>query len=151
MALLNMRKTRKIKAIGHIRRLMSTYGAEAKNKYRIRILGDFPPDEDEYYITSGGKIKWKKKNMTEKLEHKGLPVEGYKPNQPKENVDLVNEGKRIEERVLRYIEKVEAYNQERSGGDPRMSAVGRTQIQLGFMAVFRSVFTPQRINLPEDF
>lgn len=87
--------------------------------------------------------------MTEEHAHKGLPVHGYKPTQSAAAVELVNKGKQIEERVLRYIEEVEGFLKE-NPGDPRMTSVGRTQIQLGFMAVFRSVFNPQRINLPED-
>lgn len=144
-----MRKTNKARPVGHVQQIIDTYG-RSTNKYRIRVMGDFPLTDNEPEFYSNGKLKRKK--MTEEVhEHKGLPVEGYKATQSKANVDLVNEGKQIEERVLRYIEKVQAFNIERSGGDPRMSVIGRTQIQLGFMAVFRSVFEPQRISLPEDF
>lgn len=80
----------------------------------------------------------------------GLPVKGYRPTQSQAAIDLVNEGKQIEERVLRYIEKTEKFVDDH-GGDKRFSAIGRTQIQLGFMAVIRGIFNPGRINLPEDF
>ena len=32
----------------------------------------------------------------------------------------------------------------------RFAAVGRTQMQLGWMMVIRAIFNPQRIKLPED-
>ncbi len=80
---------------------------------------------------------------------KGLPVKGYAATQSQQAIDFVNRGKEIEERILRYIEEAEAYVKA-YGGDARFAAVGRTQIQLGFMAVFRSVFNPRRIKLPED-
>ena len=147
MALRNMRK--RAKAVGHIAKILKRYGKT--NRYRIRIVDNIPGPQDEVYLSSSGKPIVRKKKMTEEVHaHKGLPVAGYKPTQSKANVDLVNEGKQIEERVMRYIEKVEAFNIARNGGDPCMSSIGRTQIQLGFMAVFRAVFDPQRITLPED-
>lgn len=83
-------------------------------------------------------------------DHKPLPVHGY-TEQSQERVDLVNEGKQLEERVLRYIEKVESFIHQSGGkGDPRWLAIGCTDIQKGWMAVFRSVFNPQRTKLPED-
>ncbi len=78
---------------------------------------------------------------------KGLPVEGYRP-QNQDDIDLVNEGKQIEERILRYIDKVE---QRGPSIDHRFLATGKTDIQKGFMSVFRSIFQPNRITmLPED-
>ncbi len=77
--------------------------------------------------------------------HEGLPVAGYH-SQTGFKVDLVNENKRIEERVLRQID----YLASVEGIDPRFLAIGRTQIEMGFMAVNRSVFQPGRIDLPED-
>ena len=38
-------------------------------------------------------------------EHQPIPVQGYKP-QSQETVDLVNEGKMLEERLLRYFAKI---------------------------------------------
>lgn len=91
------------------------------------------------------------------MEIAGLPVKGYKPTQSQEKIDLVNEGKELEERVLRYIDRLEAYiggdrNDPRikPNGDPRFLATGKTDIQKGFMCVFRSVFNPNRVELPED-
>lgn len=80
-----------------------------------------------------------------------LPVQGYKP-QSQATIDLVNEGKALEERVLQYMEKVETFVDEDTGmvTDHRWLAIGRTGIQQGFMAVFRSVFKPGRAVLPGD-
>lgn len=73
--------------------------------------------------------------------HKPLPVAGYKPQSP-EDVALANEGKHIEERVLRYIDKLRKID----AIDPRLLAVGHTDIQKGFMMVIRSIFQPKRIE-----
>ena len=78
-------------------------------------------------------------------EQQGLPVHGYQP-QPDDNVARVNSMKLLEERVLRALDDL-------AGGgvsDPRWLAIGRTQIEQGFMAVNRSVFRPGRVSLPED-
>lgn len=77
--------------------------------------------------------------------HQGLPVSGYRP-QSQEAIALVNEGKELEERVLRWLDKLAA----NSSTDGRMTALGRTNIQQGFMWAARSVFQPSRIALPED-
>jgi hypothetical protein len=86
-------------------------------------------------------------------DHKPMPVHGY-TSQSQERIDIVNEGKALEERVLRYIEKVNAFNTDASGATSsegaRASALGRSYIQTGWMWVFRSIFQPQRAKLPED-
>jgi len=81
-----------------------------------------------------------------KTEHEGLPVKGYKKTQSQEDIDLVNEGKILEERVLRYIERIGA----KDGMDPRMAALAKTNVQQGFYWAFRAVFQPGRVDLPED-
>jgi hypothetical protein len=78
-------------------------------------------------------------------EHKGLPVAGYR-DQSSQNVDLVNEGKRLEELVLRYLDKVDTLGQGGIKFDGRWFAIGKTDIQKGFMSVFRSIFQPSRID-----
>ncbi len=83
----------------------------------------------------------------EEGHHKGLPVAGYKPEQSQEKINLVNEGKILEEQVLRYIDKLTKDNKEI---DLRWISIGKTDIQKGFMAVFRSVFQPERISLEND-
>jgi hypothetical protein len=82
--------------------------------------------------------------MTE-AKHEGLPVPGYKP-QGDEAVRLVSGNKEIEEGVLRVLDLLAA----RPDIDKRWLAVGRTQIEQGFMAVNRAVFQPGRVRLPED-
>lgn len=84
------------------------------------------------------------------MEHKGLPVKGYKETQPQEKIDLVNEGKELEERALRYFDKVLSNCGTFPGGDSRWVSIAKTHIQQGFMASTRAVFNPQRIKLPED-
>jgi hypothetical protein len=86
--------------------------------------------------------------------HAPMPVAGYTA-QSQANIDLANEGKQLEERMLRYIERVEKYAETdpdtvKIGERKRLAAVGRTQMQLGWMMVIRAIFNPQRIKLPED-
>jgi hypothetical protein len=81
-------------------------------------------------------------------EYAGLPVAGYK-SQTSENVELVNENKAIEERVLRQIDK-HVRNHGSTEIDQRMVALARTKTQEAFMWLNRAVFQPTRINLPED-
>ncbi|WP_323036237.1 cyclic nucleotide-binding protein [Pararhodobacter sp.] len=80
--------------------------------------------------------------MTKKID--GLPVHGYQPQNPK-NVALVNAMKEHEESLLRVLDSLAA-----DGADPRWLAIGRTQIEQGFMAVNRSIFKPSRVGLPGD-
>ena len=79
--------------------------------------------------------------MTEP-KHDGLPVAGYKP-QREEAVRLVNENKYAEEAVLQLLDELAA----RDDVDKRWLAIGRTQIEQGFMAVNRAVFQPERVKL----
>lgn len=80
----------------------------------------------------------------------GLPLPGYKP-QSAANLGLVAEGKYIEERMLRYIDKVfAACSVPGSGMDKRFAAMGRSQIQIGCMLVYRAIMNPDRAVLPED-
>lgn len=80
-----------------------------------------------------------------------MPVAGD-TKQPQSNIDLlVNEGKELEERYLRWLDKL-------SGNcdgptlvcDARLIALARTNMQLTAMWAIRSIFQPQRIRLPED-
>ena len=74
----------------------------------------------------------------------GLPVAGYKP-QNAAAIDLVNHNKQVEEIVLRVLDELGGIE----GVDKRWLAIGRTQIEQGFMAVNRAVFKPGRITLSE--
>ncbi len=77
--------------------------------------------------------------------HQALPVEGYRA-QTTSNVDLVNTNKRKEEEVLRILDSLSLIMDI----DKRWLAIGRTQIEQGFMAVNRAVFKPERVGLPVD-
>lgn len=90
-------------------------------------------------------------------DHKGLPVAGYQP-QTQSAVDLANEGKELEERYLRWLDKMQAeYNEwDRNGTsteppfDPRCLIEARNHIQAGAMWAIRAIFKPQRIKLPGE-
>lgn len=80
-----------------------------------------------------------------------LPVHGYTA-QPVGAVDLVNENKRIEERLLRRLDELRELGERGSGMpglDHRWLAIARTHFEQGFMALNRAVFKPQRVTLPE--
>lgn len=78
-------------------------------------------------------------------EHNGLPVSGYRP-QGQEKIVQVNANKNIEEEVLRILDKMK----EDPEVDQRWLAIGRTEIEKGFMSVNRAVFKPERVRLPFD-
>ena len=77
--------------------------------------------------------------------HKGLPVEGYKP-QAGDKVAIVNENKVLEERCIRAAEAI----RDAEGMDGRMAALAITNLQQAFMWLNRAVFQPGRVTLPED-
>lgn len=78
-------------------------------------------------------------------DHKPLPVAGYIP-QSASNIALANEGKELEERYLRWLDRLAD-----ADFDGHFIAIARTHIQTGAMFAVRSIFQPQRVNLPEDF
>ncbi|QFR32388.1 cyclic nucleotide-binding protein [Ancylobacter sp. TS-1] len=78
-------------------------------------------------------------------DHKGLPVAGYRP-QTGAAIDLVNDNKAMEERILRTLDALA----NSPDIDKRWLAVGRTHIEQGFMAVNRAIFRPGRLALPGD-
>ncbi len=80
-------------------------------------------------------------------EQTGLKVAGYRPTQPQAAIDLVNENKALEERVLRQIDKIAGVG---NAFDQRFVSIARTNVELAFMALNRAVFQPQRIALPGD-
>lgn len=93
-------------------------------------------------------------------EHQGLPVAGYKPTQPQDAIDLVNEGKHLEERVRRWFDKINQRtipggNDEPrliAGFNPRLLAIAREQCEIGMTFAYKSVFQLDagRIKLPEE-
>lgn len=81
--------------------------------------------------------------LPQKVE--GLPVPGYQP-QSETSITLVRLNKEYEERLLRRLDDLAAT----PFADKRWVAIARTHIELGLMAMNRSIFQPQRIALPED-
>lgn len=71
-----------------------------------------------------------------------IPVAGYKP-QSQETIDLVNTNKRQEEEALRQIDELSKH----STVDQRWLAIGRTHLEQAYMAINRSIFKPNRIEL----
>ena len=71
-----------------------------------------------------------------------IPVAGYKP-QSQETIDLVNKNKNIEEETLRHLDHLASLDLV----DKRWLAIGRTNLEQAFMAINRSIFKPNRINL----
>jgi hypothetical protein len=78
-------------------------------------------------------------------QHDGLPVAGYR-SQPRANIDLVNDNKHQEENTLRMLDALAA----NPDVDKRWLAIGRTHLELAFMAINRSIFKPDRAILPGD-
>jgi hypothetical protein len=78
-------------------------------------------------------------------DHDPLPVKGYRP-QAADRVALVNAVKEAEERVLRLLDAMA----DMPDLDRRWLAIGRTDIERGFMAAVRAVFRPARVRLPGD-
>lgn len=85
--------------------------------------------------------------MADETPHKGLPVSGYRA-QSQAKVDLVNEFKATEERLLRRLDELGA--EKNFEYERRWLAIARTNIEQGFMALNRAVFMPTRVALPED-
>ena len=88
-------------------------------------------------------------------------VKGYTPLSDAQK-DLANEGKELEERYMRWLDKVADQTKNIPGDeiigavdvvrryDQRALALARTHIQTGAMWAIRSIFQPSRISLPED-
>ena len=85
-------------------------------------------------------------------DHAPMPVAGY-TSQSDAKIALANEGKELEERYLRWLDKLGG-SPLRAGQtplcDPRCIALARTGMQEAAMWAIRSIFQPQRIKLPED-
>jgi len=71
-------------------------------------------------------------------------IKGYR-DLSQEEIDLMNEGKELSAKVGEWIDKLEkayfaiAIEQE---PDPHWLAIGKTDLQKGFMAVIRSIAKP---------
>lgn len=73
------------------------------------------------------------------VENQHRKIQGYR-DLTEEEIALMNEGKVLEAQVLGWLDKVKA-----GAADPRWSAIGCTQIELGFMAAQRSIAKPKRL------
>jgi hypothetical protein len=76
---------------------------------------------------------------------RGLPVHGY-TDQPQDKIDLVNQNKETEEKLLRQIDQLQA----QAAGDQRWLAIAKTDMQRAFMSLNRAIFHPQRVRLDGD-
>ncbi len=78
-------------------------------------------------------------------DHAAPPVHGYKPiSQLK--LDMVNKNKIIEEQTLRLLDDLN----HSSNVDKRWLAIGRTHLEQAWMAINRSIFQPDRVQLPNE-
>ena len=71
-----------------------------------------------------------------KDQHK--KITGYR-DLTQQEIDLMNEGKALAEKCREYIEKLESS----TTSDKRCTAIGRTNLQQGFMWVIRAVAKPE--------
>lgn len=71
-------------------------------------------------------------------------IKGYR-DLTQDEIDLMNEGKALAEKVGEYITKLEATNAQTGGHciDLHWLNTGRTDLQKGFMSVIRSVARPE--------
>lgn len=86
----------------------------------------------------GSGVETQENQMT---EHQSLPVHGYQA-QSDSRVEMVNENKVLEERVLRRLDDLKAL----ASIDQRWLAIGRTHIEEAFMAINRAVSQPKRFD-----
>lgn len=83
--------------------------------------------------------------MSEDKQHDGLPVQGYR-KQSQVAVDCVNAMKTREEMLLRQLDAMK----DDPEVDQRWLAIGRTNIEQGFMAINRSIFRPDRVTFDNE-
>jgi len=69
-------------------------------------------------------------------------IKGYRDLSQGE-IDLMNEGKALAEQCREFCEKIDKLNDSSGGPDKRWLAIGRTDLQKGFMAVIRSIAKPE--------
>lgn len=70
-----------------------------------------------------------------KDQHK--KIKGYR-DLTQEEIDLMNEGKELSEKVGEFIDKL----QKAEGLDQRWIATGKTDLQKGFMSAIRGIAQP---------
>lgn len=78
-------------------------------------------------------------------DHPAPPVHGYKPiSQLK--LDMINKNKIVEEQSLRLLDDLSNLPDV----DKRWLAIGRTSLEQAWMAINRSIFKPNRAQLPNE-
>ncbi len=83
-------------------------------------------------------------------DHTPMPVAGYTA-QSDQRIALANEGKALEERYMRWLDKLQhGPLPAPMTCDPRCIERARTGVQEAAMWAVRSIFQPQRIELPGD-
>lgn len=78
------------------------------------------------------------------VDNKHKQIKGYR-NLSEQEIALINEAKELSEKIGEFVDKVQS---KVSGEDvsitidPRWLAIGRTDLQTGFMALIRSIARP---------
>lgn len=75
------------------------------------------------------------------MDNQHKHIKGYR-DLSKTEIDLMNEGKALAEKVREFIEKVKTTTIAEQQPDARWLSIGVTQLQQGFMAVIRSIAKP---------
>lgn len=79
----------------------------------------------------------------------GLPVAGYEPEVDAWKVEMVNENKILEERVLRRVDQ-HVRNRDSQEIDQASVQIARRHVEDAFYRLNRAIMHPKRIALPED-
>ncbi|OCP21928.1 MULTISPECIES: hypothetical protein [unclassified Ensifer] len=79
----------------------------------------------------------------------GLPVAGYEPEVDAWKVEMVNENKILEERVLRRVDE-HVRNRDSQEIDQASVQIARRHVEDAFYRLNRAIMHPKRIALPED-
>ena len=72
------------------------------------------------------------------MENQHQKIKGYRDLNQHE-IDLMNEGKELAEKCRIYLEKIDSLDVT----DKRCSALGKTNLQQGFMWAIRSIAKPE--------
>ena len=77
------------------------------------------------------------------VDNQHQKIKGYR-DLSQEEIDLMNEGKELSEKVGAYIEKLRASDAvpTEDGIDQRWLSIAQTHLQQGFMAAIRSIARP---------
>lgn len=74
----------------------------------------------------------------------GLPVAGYKPTVEQWKIDMVNENKILEEKVLRRVDE-HVRNRDSREIDQASVQIARRHVEDAFYRLNRAIMQPQRI------